>query len=193
MSAPIRDTTTQLVLDAALTLFTEKGYFATSVHDISRQAGVSIGSIYHHFGDKVGIARALYVQLGRRMEDVILAVMRRHATARERARELIVRLFELTEREPRAMAFMLYARHREFLPNEPPVCSSRPFVLMREIVQDGIANGEIRAMDLKVAATCLFGGPIRMITARLDGLLDGPLAGYLDEVWTCAWRSVQAG
>ena len=53
----------QQVLDAVLTLFSERGYFATTVQDISSESGVSVGSIYHHFGDKEGIARSLYHML----------------------------------------------------------------------------------------------------------------------------------
>lgn len=179
-----------LVLDTALSLFTRQGYFNTSVHDISRESGVSIGSIYHHFGDKAGVAGALYDRLSGRMEALIGEIVRRHATACDQARELVARLFELTESEPRAMEFMLHARHREFLPDQRPVCSSRPFLLMREIVEKGMQDKEIRPMDPLVASTCLFGGPLRMITARLDGLLEAPLTGYFDAVWACSWRAV---
>lgn len=185
-----RADTRTLVLDAALNLFTEKGYFNTSVHDIGREASTSIGSIYHHFGDKTGIARALYGQLTQRMQQLIDEVEQQADTCHDQAHALVARLFRLTEAEPSAMAFMLYARHREFLPDEPPVCSSRPFIMMREMVVRGMARGEVRNMDAMVAATCLFGGPLRMITAHLDGILDHPLATYLDDVWTCAWRSI---
>ncbi len=92
-----RPDTRYLVLDSALTLFTERGYFSTSVHDIGRAAGVSIGSIYHHFGDKEGIAGALYSQLNSRMESLIGDICRRHESAHDQARELIARLFELTD------------------------------------------------------------------------------------------------
>lgn len=185
-----RENTRTLVLDAALSLFTDKGYFNTSVHDIGRTAGVSIGSIYHHFGDKEGLARALYDLLTRQMQLLIEDVERQATGSHDQARELVARLFALTETAPRTMSFMLYARHREFLPDDPPVCSSRPFAMMREMVRRGMASGEIREMDAMVAATCLFGGPIRMITARLDGILPLPLPAYLDEVWTCSWRAV---
>ncbi len=187
-----RPDTRFLVLDTALSLFTERGYFNTSVHDIGRAAGVSIGSIYHHFGDKVGVATALYEALNNRMEGLVGEICRRHAGAHDQARALVVRLFELTESEPRAMEFMLYAKHREFMPDAAPVCSSRPFAMMRALVAEGMARGEIREMDVMVASTCLFGGPIRMITARLDGLLERPLPDYLEEVWACAWKSVAA-
>ncbi len=190
---PQSDASTQdRVLDAALALFTDKGYFNTSVHDIGRAARVSIGSIYHHFGDKTGVARALYTALTARMEARIAAIERQMDSCHDQARALVAQLFEMTESEPRTMRFVLYARHQEFLPDEPPVCSSRPFVMTREMVRRGMANGEIRGMDPLVASTCLFGGPIRMVTARLDGLLPRPLPDYLDGVWTCAWRAVAA-
>jgi hypothetical protein len=34
--------------------------------------------------------------------------------------------------------------------------------------------------------------PIRMITARIDGVLEKPLQDYLDETWQYAWRAVAA-
>jgi AcrR family transcriptional regulator len=47
------------ILDAALDLFSHHGYGATSMRDIAGQAGVSTGSVYHHFKDKESIFQAL--------------------------------------------------------------------------------------------------------------------------------------
>ena len=41
-----------LILDAALHLFSHQGFRATSIRDIASRAGVSTGSVYHHFKDK---------------------------------------------------------------------------------------------------------------------------------------------
>jgi len=180
------------VLSAALSLFVERGYFGTSVHDIVRAANVSIGSIYHHFGDKAGIARALYEAQTARVGTAISMIAARHAGARERCKAIVELLFRLTEEDPVAMEFMLHVKHREFIPDEKPVCSSKPFEAMRRIVLEGTARGELRSMDVMVASTCLFGGALRMITARLDGVLPRPLPTYLDEVWTSSWRAVAA-
>ncbi len=192
MQPAVRPDTRALVLDAALDLFSEAGYFNTSVHDLVRAAGVSIGSIYHHFGDKEGVARALYAHLSERMAWMVADVGARHDTCRAQSRELIARLFAMTEAEPRTMAFLFYARHREFLPDEPPVCSSRPFVMLRALVERGMGRGEVRRMDVLVASSSLFGGAFRMITSRLDGIVPEPLPTYLDEVWDCGWRGVAA-
>lgn len=184
--------TRELVLSCSLKLFTKDGYFNTSVHDIARESGVSIGSIYHHFKDKEGLAGILYHSLLTRMSDELISVSQSHTSAQDRCRAVIEVLFDITEREPDVMEFMLYAKHREFLPDETPICSSQPFELMREMVRQGMENGEIREMDVMVASTCLFGGAIRMITSRLDGLVPGKLSGYQDEIWNCSWRAVSA-
>ena len=49
----------QQILDAALKLFSHKGYGATSVRDIAEEANLSKGNVYHHFPDKETIFRAL--------------------------------------------------------------------------------------------------------------------------------------
>ncbi|MDY6978427.1 MAG: TetR/AcrR family transcriptional regulator [Pseudomonadota bacterium] len=181
---------TEQVLGAALNLFTEQGYFNTSIPDIVKASSVSTGSIYHYFSDKEGIARSLYETLVERMESNFSEIEAAHATAHDRCRAVIALLFELTEQEPAVMRFMLFSRHKEFIPDQKPVCSSRPFVQMREMVVAGMQSGEVREMTPIVAASAVFGGALRLIQLRLDGILDAPLPDYLDEIWQCAWRSV---
>ena len=50
------------ILDAALDLFSHRGYGATSMRDIAGKAGASTGSVYHHFQDKEAIFKALLEQ-----------------------------------------------------------------------------------------------------------------------------------
>lgn len=180
----------EAALEAALHLFSTKGYFATSVHDIVREAGVSVGAIYHHFKDKEGIARAMYGEAVAYFEHMLADAIAEHDGARARSRAVIAVLFRAAEEEPERTAFLLLAKHREFLPDEKPVCSSRPFEMMRAVVTEGIAAGEIREIEPYVAATALFGGALRMIMLRLDGVLDRPLQEYLEEVWGCGWQAV---
>jgi len=49
------------ILDAALVEFTARGVAGASIRSICDRSGASVGSIYHHFGDKDGIAGALFV------------------------------------------------------------------------------------------------------------------------------------
>lgn len=178
------------VLRVALHLFTERGYFNTSIPDIVKASSVSTGSIYHHFGDKEGVAKQLYASLVERMEAAFDEIEARHASAHDRCRAVVELLFRMTEEEPAVMQFMLFSRHREFIPDQKPVCSSRPFVQMRNMVNAGMDSGEIKRLAPVVAASAVFGGALRLIQLRLDGILDEPLSTHLEEIWQCAWRSV---
>ncbi|MCW5713624.1 MAG: TetR/AcrR family transcriptional regulator [Bauldia sp.] len=50
------------ILTAALGLFLERGYAATSIADVRAASGASTGSIYHFFTGKGGIAHALLTE-----------------------------------------------------------------------------------------------------------------------------------
>lgn len=177
-------------LSAALKLFVRKGFFNTSIHDIAGSAGVSIGFIYHNFGDKVGIARALYRQLLACVEEQIDAVAENYQRAGERCREVIRLLFRLTESAPEVMDFIIHARHKEFLPDEKPICSSTPFTRMQEFVYLGVETGEIRAMPPLTAAMIAYGGAIRMVCLRLDGVIAEPLETHFEDLWNNTWRAL---
>lgn len=173
-----------------LRLFSQDGFFNTSVHDIARESGVSIGSIYHHFKDKQGVANALYQDLLERMNQQLTDIQQASTSTHDRCYAVIRFLFELTEEEPEVMEFMLHSKHREFLSDQLPVCSAAPFRLMREMVAQGMRKGEIRQLDPMVASSCVYGGALRMITSRLDGLISDSLMHYLDDIWACSWRAV---
>ncbi len=49
------------ILEAALECFDERGVAGTTIEDVRARSGASVGSIYHHFSSKEGIAAALYL------------------------------------------------------------------------------------------------------------------------------------
>src|ERR1700712_3156025 len=48
---------------AARRLFTEKGYDGVAAEEIVREAGVTRGALYHHFGGKAELLEAVYERL----------------------------------------------------------------------------------------------------------------------------------
>ncbi len=54
-----RARTSRAILDAASRLFFERGLQRTTIDEIAEAAGVSVGSVYVHFGSKEGLYLAL--------------------------------------------------------------------------------------------------------------------------------------
>jgi len=59
MSAPSRH---QTIITAALRCFAEHGVEATTIDMIRAASGASVGSLYHRFGNKEGIAAEVYME-----------------------------------------------------------------------------------------------------------------------------------
>jgi AcrR family transcriptional regulator len=53
------DGTRRRLLDVAAAAFQSRGYNATSMHDIMREAGVTGGALYHHFATKKALGLAV--------------------------------------------------------------------------------------------------------------------------------------
>jgi AcrR family transcriptional regulator len=51
------------IVDAALRLFRERGYQATTMRAIAAEAGVSVGNAYYYFGSKEELVEGFYDQL----------------------------------------------------------------------------------------------------------------------------------
>jgi len=49
------------IIEAALSCFVEHGVEATTIEMICKAAGASVGSLYHHFGNKEGLAAEVYI------------------------------------------------------------------------------------------------------------------------------------
>lgn len=66
--------TRALLLATARKVFTERGYADTSMDDLTAQAGLTRGALYHHFGDKKGLLAAVVQQIDAEMDARLQAI-----------------------------------------------------------------------------------------------------------------------
>lgn len=66
--------TRALLLATARKVFTERGYADTSMDDLTAQAGLTRGALYHHFGDKKGLLAAVVQQIDAEMDVRLQAI-----------------------------------------------------------------------------------------------------------------------
>src|SRR5215831_4245473 len=59
------------ILDAALVCFAKRGFHQTSMHDISAEAGISVGLIYRYFENKEAVISAMADRHKKEISDVL--------------------------------------------------------------------------------------------------------------------------
>ncbi|MGH3739466.1 MAG: TetR/AcrR family transcriptional regulator [Micromonosporaceae bacterium] len=103
----------QAILDAALAVFSESGVAAAAIGEIRARSGASIGSIYHHFGSKEGIAAALYAEAITDYQRGALAVLAAEPDAADGVRGLVRQFLEWVGGHPELARLMLSVERHE--------------------------------------------------------------------------------
>ncbi|MBX3209996.1 MAG: TetR/AcrR family transcriptional regulator [Labilithrix sp.] len=112
----VRDTPSRL-LDAALSVFIERrstgGY---TVHAVVAESGISLGSLYHHFGSMDGLSAALYTRSMASLLDFIGDAVEDVEAPRATVTAIVLAYLEFTARHRSVATFIHAAPAERFLP-----------------------------------------------------------------------------
>jgi AcrR family transcriptional regulator len=84
------DATRQALLSAAQEVFADRGYADAGIAEIVERSGISVGSLYHHYGGKAGLYLALWEELSDEQEERAAGAV---AAARSRGEDDPIALF----------------------------------------------------------------------------------------------------
>ena len=100
--------TRKLLLDAGLELFVEHGFEQTHAIAIAQKAGVAVGTLYLHFGDKEGLLSEILLQAALELHDRVLQVyLNPPADPQMLARAHIEAMVEYIEENQKQARFLL--------------------------------------------------------------------------------------
>ncbi|MCL4810200.1 MAG: TetR/AcrR family transcriptional regulator [Thermoanaerobaculia bacterium] len=164
------------LMDAAILLFTNRGYAATSVREIVEMAGVTKPALYYHFQSKEGIYLAILEELLRLADEAIAANRVREGTARERLEGFLVGIFEVFERkkaEVRMMNAVFWGPAQGAPPFDFEIFHEKLKAVIAEIASEGIAAGDLRAANPGDVTLALMG----VLSFNIDLTLAHPELG----------------
>lgn len=144
---------------AAVKLFEQKGYRATSVQDIADEVGLQKGSLYHYIQSKedllLQIAHQAITEFNARLEDVLSLPI----TAKEKLSLAIESHLEVSIGNLQTTTVLL--RETYALGEKPHQViqdlTDRYLELLTSILEEGRENGEFRSENSKVTALAILG------------------------------------
>jgi TetR/AcrR family fatty acid metabolism transcriptional regulator len=164
----------QLILDAAIKVFADKGYHGTRISDIARQAEIAYGLVYHYFKNKEDILDAIFFE---RWGGFIEAVESIAADGRPLAKRLLsiaeIILSSYRERSEwvKVLVFEIQ-RTQRFADPERVKVVGQLFNVIAGMLREGQETGELRReVDPDLACYIFIGGLDIVVTSRVLDLI----------------------
>ena len=190
-TAPLRSI--DRILQKAQELFSKKGYDATSVREICEAAGITKPTLYHFYGSKEGVYRAIVEGALERFRADLVSALAGGGTLRDRLVRMARSYVEATVREPDLARFIMALIH-----NPPRSAPATDFVgfyeaILAEVartVDGAVLRGEIREGPTDVRLLVFMGalgeamhghllvGRPDLTPALADTLVDTVLGGW---------------
>ena len=166
----------ELILQAAIRVFAQKGYHTCRVGDIAEEAGVAHGLLYHYFRSKEDVLETIFRET---WSDVLAATARVEASgepALAQLRAFASFYLESWLRAPDLIRVLVreVARSPEVGRRVDEIAGV--FHAIRRIVERGQERGELRTdADARLTAWVFYGALEELLTGWVLGLLpDGP-------------------
>ena len=187
--APLTDRKST-ILSAALAVFSEKGIEAATIEDIRLQSQASVGSIYHHFGTKEGIAAALFAQGTDDYWAQLIARVQSRPSAQKAIHGLIEAHIGWITANP-DLARFLFARRQAVSPAYEQAIRQRTaehFKALFGLLKPWFKQGLLRRLPADLYAPLLMGPAQEFSRLWLGGRVELDPRLAIKELSLAAWR-----
>lgn len=142
------------LLATARRAFAEHGYADASMDDLTAQAGLTRGALYHHFGDKKGLLAAVVQQIDQEMDARLQDISNKAVSLSDGFRDRCYAYLEMAL-EPEIQRIVL--RDAKAVLGNSAEDQSQCIATMRRLIEDMIHGGIIAETDPEALALLIFG------------------------------------
>jgi len=193
-SEPSDDARRRAILDASLELFLEVGVEASAIDDLRRRSGASVGSLYHRFGSKEGIAAAVYVDALRHYQREFVAALTRARDAGDGVRSAVRTHMRWVRENPDRAEFLFNvagADVRRACGTDLRELNNEFFGFVEAWLRRYVDAGEVRALSTDVVYALWLGPSQELARLWLARGRRGSLRTESTVLADAAWRALR--
>lgn len=148
------------IIDAAVEVFAEKGFFGSRVSEIAEAAGVADGTIYLYFKSKDELLISLFEEKMGEIMRRLQAILAELDDPETKMRRYIIEHLELVAAQPKLMQVLTVELRQSarFIKEYSPKAFARYLAIVGHILEEGQRSGVFRqSLDPSVFRRALFG------------------------------------
>jgi len=153
----------KVIIDAALKVFSTKGYASTRMADIAREADMSYGLVYHYFENKEKLFDAIVEDWWTGFYNELEMLKKSDMSTEEKLVEIIRYILKVYENKPNQISIFVTEVSRGFIYHADSKGKdkfNKLFSLCQDIMSEGQQNGFLRNDIQANYLTYLFLGSI---------------------------------
>lgn len=180
------------ILDAALSLFVERGFHGTAVPALADRAGVGAGTIYRYFHNKEGLVNELYREWKSALVARATAKIRPGMAPREVFRAFWREMIGFVKDHPDAFAFLEMHHHASYLDEKSKVLERNALALAEQVFGVMQSQKAVRPLPANLLMSVVYGALIGTVRGAWEGLYDLDET-HVAEAEACAWAAIANG
>jgi AcrR family transcriptional regulator len=137
----------EAILNTALRLFTERGFFGTPTSLISKEAGVATGTLFFYFKTKEELIDTLYLRVKAEAAEAMCRSLASEPDAKAKLYRLGRNAVTWATEHPEKMKFMEQFAHSQFVSTTAQEEGMSRFLFLHDLITEGIREGSVRNYD----------------------------------------------
>ncbi|MCS6894349.1 MAG: TetR/AcrR family transcriptional regulator [Deltaproteobacteria bacterium] len=183
------------ILAAALKLFTEKGFYSSTIKDLAELVSLSVGAVYNHFNSKEEIAYVLFKESISLFKKALADSTRESRNPKDFVIRTVKTVLIFSQKNIRISKYLWLCRHDEFLrefASNPSLLTYDEFgKLFSRHINFARKNKLIKPYPPAVIWTIIFGVPLSYIRDWLDNLIKLEPSRVSNMLSEAVWMALQ--
>ena len=170
------------IIKVACELFAKNGYYNTTMPDIAKASGMSVGNLYNYFESKEELAKETMLNVSKLVGEKLSYINFLNVSVKEKISLFVRNFFDIAKHEPQLMSYFLkvFLVNREVFKNgcEGFACVKDIVTETMILLSDGVEKGELRNQEFFTAFSTMMGSIGGMVFLYYEGVLDNDLDYY---------------
>lgn len=180
----------EAILDAALTLFAERGYHGTAVPAIAQAAGVGAGTLYRYFESKEQLVNALFVREKERIVGYVMADFDPGRPPRDQFHHFWTRIVGYAREHREAFHFLEHHHHAPYLDGSSRALEDRVIGMATTVIQQIQAIRVFKPVAPQALMMLVWGTIVMLMKEHFRGVC--PLTEQLvEQTESLCWEAIR--
>ena len=178
------------IMEAALKLFTERGFHGTSTAQISKEAGVATGTLFNYFPTKENLINSLYFEVKGRLSRSMGKEIEAESTFKDKMRKLWSNLINWGLDNQEEFLFVGQFCSSPYITKFTREEVMKEYEFLHNFVKEGIKSGEIKDFSPELTITMFYQGSRAVVGLMLDSEVASERDELIEKGFQIIWNGL---